>query len=61
MPAPIGARRPLALGAPAAPDSRPPVTPAGFAFLRTVPGTVMRNPPDTLVIAPALTPQGIGP
>lgn len=33
--------------------------PLNFAFIRTVPGTRMRNPPNIYVIAPALSGQGV--
>lgn len=34
---------------------------AGFAFIRTVPGTQMVNPNNLYVIAPALSGQGVSP
>lgn len=33
--------------------------PTGFVFLRTTPGTQMRNPERIYVIAPALSGQGV--
>ena len=33
--------------------------PTGFAFIRTVPGTQMFNPPATYAIGPAIAGQGV--
>lgn len=51
----------LGMGLPQAAGSGKPNPGAGFALIRTVPGTMMRNPPNIIVIAPALAGQGVSP
>jgi hypothetical protein len=37
------------------------VVPSGFAFIRTIPGTMMFNQPSTYIAGPAISGQGVSP